>query len=110
VPLTYIVFHFLQVDGEDVTHEPFRERRLRLEQLELHGTAWTTSPSFEDGNALWSAVCQRGLEGVVAKKLTSRYLRGQRGWVKVENPRYWRRDAEREAVARSRSARLKELS
>jgi ATP-dependent DNA ligase len=47
------------------------------------------------------------MEGVVAKKLTGRYLPGERGWVKVKNPRYWRRDAEREAVARSAERRAR---
>jgi ATP-dependent DNA ligase len=51
-------------------------------------------------------VCRLRLEGVVAKRLSSRYRPGQRGWVKVKNPSYWRRDMEREAMARSRERRL----
>jgi ATP-dependent DNA ligase len=47
------------------------------------------------------------MEGVVAKKLTSRYRPGERGWVKVKNPNYWRRDAEREALVRSRERRAR---
>ena len=35
-----------------------------------------------------------GLEGVVAKRKTSRYGAAVRGWVKVKNPNYWRKDAE----------------
>jgi ATP-dependent DNA ligase len=46
-----------------------------------------------------------GLEGVVAKNHSSLYRPNDRGWVKVKNPHYWRRDAEREAVARSREKR-----
>jgi hypothetical protein len=34
-------------------------------------SGWTTSETFEDGPALYAAVCNLGLEGVVAKKLTS---------------------------------------
>ena len=29
-----------------------------------------------------------------------------RGWVKVKNPNYWRRDAEREAMSRKRERRV----
>jgi hypothetical protein len=45
------------------------------------------------------------LEGVVAKKRSSRYRSGERGWIKLKNPDYWRRDEEREALARSRERR-----
>ena len=50
-----------------------------LDGLALNGTAWTTPETFEDGLALFAAVCEYGLEGVVAKKLSSRYRSGERG-------------------------------
>ena len=43
---------------------------------------------------LYAAVCERGLEGVVAKPLRSLYRPGKRGWVKVKNKTYWRRESE----------------
>ena len=43
--------------------------------------------------------------GLVAKKLDSRYRPGERGWIKLKNPNYWRRDAEREAMQGRASAR-----
>src|SRR5262245_6586706 len=70
IRLTYMVFDLIAVAGEDLTEMPLRERRARVERLELEGPAWTTPPVFEDGEALWTAVCERGLEGVVAKRLT----------------------------------------
>jgi len=42
------------------------------------------------------------LEGVVAKRLSSRYRTNQRGWIKTKNPNYWRRDSQREAMQRAR--------
>jgi ATP-dependent DNA ligase len=45
-------------------------------------------------------VCRLGYEGVIAKSRTSLYRPGERGWVKVKNPHYWRRDAEMQAVQR----------
>jgi hypothetical protein len=39
---------------------------------------------------------------VVAKRLASLYRPNDRGWIKIKNPNYWRRDAEREGVARPR--------
>jgi ATP-dependent DNA ligase len=64
--------------------------------------------AFDDGEALYSGVCELGLEGVVAKQVTSLYGATKRGWVKVKNPNYWRRDAEREAMRRS--AERKQIS
>ena len=57
-----------------------------------------TPDTFEDGAALLAAVCERGLEGVVAKLNSSTYRPGDRGWVKIKNRAYWRRDAELEAM------------
>jgi ATP-dependent DNA ligase len=107
VLLTFVVFDVLRRDGDDLTALPYRERRAGLERLGLDGPRWTTSETFDDGQALYGAVCERGLEGVVAKRATSRYRPNERGWVKVKNPDYWRRDLEREAVARSRERRAR---
>ena len=41
--------------------------------------------TFEDGQALFDAVCARGLEGVVAKRISDPYKPGERGWVKTKN-------------------------
>ena len=46
-------------------------------------------------------------EGVAAKSHTSLYRPNDRGWVKVKNPNYWRRDAEREAMARKHQRRAR---
>jgi hypothetical protein len=35
---------------------------------------------------------------------------GERGWIKVKNPNYWRRDAEIEAVQRSRERRHRSIT
>jgi ATP-dependent DNA ligase len=41
--------------------------------------------TFEDGEALFAAVCERGLEGVVAKRERDRYPPRERVWVKTKN-------------------------
>jgi bifunctional non-homologous end joining protein LigD len=102
IPLTYVIFDVLRRDGDDLTGEPYVSRRTTLHELQLDGPSWMTSETFEDGPALFDAVCGLGLEGVVAKRLTSRYGPNRRGWVKTKNPNYWRRDFEREAMQRSR--------
>lgn len=65
--------------------------------------------STDDGHALYEAVCDLGLEGVVAKRTASRYGANVRGWVKVKNPN-WRRDAELEAMQRARNRQVVALN
>ena len=57
------------------------------------------------GRALFAAVCELGFEGVVAKNHSSLYRANDRGWVKVKNPHYWRRDGRREAMSRKHERR-----
>ena len=90
IPLTLVAFDLLYEGGKWLMHWPYRERRARLESLELRGRCWRTSQRFDDGQALFASVCERGLEGVVAKPSGSSYRPGYRGWLKIKNPGYWR--------------------
>jgi ATP-dependent DNA ligase len=60
---------------------------------------------FDDGEALWEAICEHELEGVVAKRRAGRYLPGRSGWIKTKNREYWRYEMEREGAVRSRRKR-----
>jgi bifunctional non-homologous end joining protein LigD len=102
IPLTFIAFDVLSVEGRDVTREPYTKRRRILDNMQLHGPYWRTPEPFDDGAALWYAVCEHELEGVVAKCRSGRYLPGARSWVKVKNREYWRYELEREGALRSR--------
>ena len=102
-----MAFDLLRIDGTDVTNRHFDERRDLLVSLGLDAPAWATSETFQDGQALYDAVCQQGLEGVVAKKHAQAYKSGQRAWVKIKNPNYWRRESEIEGVQRSAERRMR---
>src|SRR6202162_5303231 len=59
-----------------------------LEALKLAGDSWQTPPyETGGGQAMLEASAKAGLEGVMAKKLTSPYEPGRRSgaWVKVKN-------------------------
>src|SRR3954452_5604350 len=90
VPVVYLAFDLLWLDGEDLMREPYAERRARLDALGLEGPAWRT-PSYSTGNgaALLDASAAQGLEGIVCKRLDSPYEPGRRGgtWLKVKNTR-----------------------
>jgi bifunctional non-homologous end joining protein LigD len=98
IPLIYVVFDLLELDGKPTTHLPYRERRPLLESLGLHSPHWQTSAVFDDGEAVFTVAQERGLEGVVAKRLRGVYRPGQRGWIKTKNRDYWRYALEREGA------------
>jgi bifunctional non-homologous end joining protein LigD len=87
-PVTYVIFDLLYLDGHDLIDEPYTTRRELLEQLELEGPNWQT-PAYSVGRAkeLLAASAERGLEGIVIKRLDSRYTPGKRGanWLKLKN-------------------------
>jgi bifunctional non-homologous end joining protein LigD len=105
IRLTFVAFDLLSVEGRSVTREPYVERRRILEEMGLNGPGWRTPEAFDNGEALWEAVCEHELEGVVAKRRSGRYLSGERGWVKVKNRDYWRYELERESAIRHRARR-----
>ncbi len=86
-PVTYVVFDLLYLDGHDLTGEPYSRRRELLEALGLDGPSWQT-PGYSAGRAkeLLAASAERELEGIVMKRLDSRYSPGKRGgsWLKVK--------------------------
>jgi bifunctional non-homologous end joining protein LigD len=88
-PVTYLVFDLLQLDGRPLLDLPYSERRELLESLELAGSYWQTPPTFpgEDFAAVQSVSAEHGMEGIVAKRLASRYQPGSRtsDWRKIKN-------------------------
>ena len=85
VPATLMVFDLLRLDGEDLTGRPLEERRALLEELPLGDTKWQVPAAYDDGDMLFDATLQQGLEGVVSKRRTSRYRFDQRSedWRKL---------------------------
>jgi bifunctional non-homologous end joining protein LigD len=91
VPVTYLVFDLLCQDGQPLLDLPYSRRRAALESLGLNGSHWQTPPSFTDatGPEVLAVSRQHGLEGVIAKRLASRYEPGRRSpaWIKIKNVR-----------------------
>jgi bifunctional non-homologous end joining protein LigD len=82
VPATYMVFDVLRLDGRDLTGLPLTERRAVLESLDLG--SWQVPPTYDDGEMLKAATLAQRLEGIVSKRLSSRYEPGvrTRHWLK----------------------------
>ncbi len=88
IPVVYMIFDLLYLDGRLTMPIPYSERRRRLVELELAGPHWQT-PAHHDGEgaALLEASRAQELEGIVAKRLESVYEPGKRSgaWRKVKN-------------------------
>jgi len=87
-PATLMVFDLLFQDGTDLRPASYSERRKRLDDLGLSGSCFQTPQAYVGGGA---AVLQTArdhqLEGVICKRLGSRYRCGKRTdeWLKVKN-------------------------
>ena len=90
LPLTYCVFDLLYLDGRSTVGLSYVQRRDLLEALDLNGPNWHTPPYRKGGGrAALTAAKKRGDEGIMAKRLDSRYEPGRRTreWIKVKNSR-----------------------
>ncbi len=87
-PVSFMAFDLLYLDGHSLMDEPYTERRGKLEELGIQGEHMQT-PAYSAGSgaALLKATAEQGLEGLMAKRLDSRYEPGKRGgaWLKVKN-------------------------
>jgi bifunctional non-homologous end joining protein LigD len=83
-PVTYIVFDLL-FDGEDITNLPIEKRLERLAEIDLPPTLANSEVIEADGEALYAAVAEQGLEGIMAKRSGSQYRPGVRSpdWRKI---------------------------
>ena len=83
-PVTLMVFDLLRLYGADLTSQPLAARRELLERLDLKGRHWQVPPVYDDGEELFAATREQGLEGVVSKRLSAPYLPGRRSadWLK----------------------------
>jgi len=88
IPVSYMAFDLLWLDGRPTTGLSYRERRALLVELALEGPSWRTPAHREgDGVELLAATKEQGLEGIVAKRLDSLYEPGRRSgaWIKIKN-------------------------
>ncbi|MFD5199935.1 ATP-dependent DNA ligase [Streptomyces sp. NPDC058375] len=87
VPAHLMLFDVVHLDGRLLTGLPYAERRKLLTGLGLAGPAWSTPAAITGhGAEAWEMARDAGLEGLIAKRLTSRYEPGTRSktWVKIK--------------------------
>jgi bifunctional non-homologous end joining protein LigD len=90
-PVSYLAFDLLWLDGRSLLDEPYSHRRELLESLGLDRGRVQVPPSFagESGADIQAVSKQQHLEGIMAKRLSSRYEPGRRttAWRKIKNKR-----------------------
>ncbi|QYN40505.1 non-homologous end-joining DNA ligase [Pseudonocardia sp. DSM 110487] len=87
IPVSYIVFDLLYLDGESLLGDTYDRRRALLEELGIAGRRVQVPPPAVgvSGAQLLEVARAHGLEGVVGKRRASRYEPGRRSaaWIKT---------------------------
>ena len=81
-------FDLLHLDSKDLRKEPIEERRARLQELlkpDPHSGIQFSEAITGDGASIFAEAEKMGLEGIVSKRLGSRYKSGtSRDWLKTK--------------------------
>jgi len=82
-------FDLLELNGQDLRREPIEVRKrqlvtlLRAARVGLQVNEHVSEP----GDVVFRHACKLGLEGIVSKRLGSRYRSGRsKDWLKFKNP------------------------
>jgi bifunctional non-homologous end joining protein LigD len=84
--IVFYAFDLLHLNGESLETRPLKERRAQLPAIVKHTGLLLSEPLAGSAAEVADAVRALGLEGVIAKRWSSRYRAGQRGgtWVKLK--------------------------
>ncbi len=85
-PVIFFAFDLLYLDGDDLRNVALEDRKKKLAEVLTPSAIVTISEHFSsDPVALLAAARAQGLEGIVAKRLSSRYQPARsKEWVKVK--------------------------
>src|SRR3954465_1402007 len=88
-----VAYDVMEVGEQDVRPEPLEERRKRLARLlsrsnkAMRQGIQLSGALTGDGNRIFRHACGLGLEGIISKRIGSRYVSGRtRAWLKTKNP------------------------
>jgi bifunctional non-homologous end joining protein LigD len=86
VTVYYYLFDILELDGRDLRPLPLRERKAALRAaVRFEGPLRFTPHRVCDGKTAFHQACERGWEGLIAKRTSSPYTSSRsRDWLKVK--------------------------
>ena len=79
-PATIFVFDILYREGSSVTELSLEKRKQELKQIIMECPLVKLSPFTSNGAELWQRTQETGIEGVMAKDLSSKYEQNKRVW------------------------------
>jgi bifunctional non-homologous end joining protein LigD len=88
-PFCFYAFDLLWLDGRDLRGQPLSERKALLRKLlprKPHAVVYVQHVT--SGTDLFKAICERDMEGIVAKQASARYTPDATTWVKIKNREY----------------------
>lgn len=85
-PAYCYLFDCLYLDGRSLINDPLIKRKEWLKDTVRADTPYRASEFVEDGESLFNAAREHGLEGIMAKKKDGKYLPGKRSdlWLKIK--------------------------
>ncbi|WP_239613886.1 ATP-dependent DNA ligase [Cohnella mopanensis] len=86
-PVVFFVFDILRYRGEDLRGRTLMERKSLLTEVLTENRHFSRVINVEGaGNSMFNAIREKKLEGIVAKKKTSKYVgRRDANWIKIIN-------------------------
>ena len=85
--MSFCAFDLLSLDDEDLRARPLLERKKMLRKIVRPPLLYVDHVAGE-GVELFRMVCERDLEGIVAKRAGGSYDPANTSWVKIKNPSY----------------------
>jgi ATP-dependent DNA ligase len=86
----YVFFDLLELNGRDLRREPIEDRKEALVKLLRRarpGLRFNEHRNDVSGDVVFRPACAMGLEGIVSKRLGSRYRSGRtKDWLKFKSP------------------------
>jgi bifunctional non-homologous end joining protein LigD len=83
-------FDLIELDGEDLRHEPLEVRNATLASVLAKASAGLRFNQHieADGPTVFAQACRMGLEGIVSKRRDLPYRSGRsKSWLKIKNPK-----------------------
>lgn len=79
-PATILIFDILELNGENLTKEILRKRKIILKEIIKDGPNIVLCPYTMHGKDLWKQIEQQEIYGMIAKETASCYLSGDKNW------------------------------